>query len=99
MKRSHIEQSDSEEEDDPEEGNDNLTSDVTPDLTSDSSARDTSTASNIRPRCSKQSKHFNAVWLTGRKHWPKYEKGVGILGFYSSHEDQGILKNLTVVQS
>ena len=60
MKYSHIEQSDSKEEDEPE-GDDNLTSDVTPDLTSDSSARDTSTASNSRPRCSKQSKYFNTV--------------------------------------
>ena len=45
VKRSHIENSDSEEEDEPEEGDIDMTSDVTPDLTSDSSARDTSTTS------------------------------------------------------
>ena len=80
VKRSHIENSDSEseEEDEPEEGDIDVTSDVTPDLTSDSSARDTSTTSNSRPRCSKQSRRFNTVWLKGRKHWLKYEKGVGM---------------------
>ena len=60
VKHSHIENSDSKEEDEPE-GDDDVTLDVTPDLTSDSSARDTSTTSNSRPKCSKQSRHFNAV--------------------------------------
>ena len=60
VKHSHIENSDSKEEDEPE-GDDDVTLDVTPDLTSDSSARDTSTTSNSRPKRSKQSRHFNAV--------------------------------------
>ena len=80
VKRSHVyitESSDSEEEE-SEEGYEDMTSDVTPDLTSDSSSRGTSTTSNSRPSCSKQSKCFNTVWLKGRKHWLKYEKGVGM---------------------
>ena len=78
VKHSHVENSDSKEEDEPEEGDNDVTSDVTPDLTGDSSACDTNTTSNGRPRCSKQSKCFNMVWLKGRKHWLKYEKGVGM---------------------
>ena len=77
MKHSHIENSDSKEEDKPE-GDDDETLDVTPDLTSNSSSSDTSTTSNGRPRCSKQLKRFNTVWLRGRKHWLKYEKDVGM---------------------
>ena len=64
VKRSHVyitENSDSEEEK-SEEGYEDMTSDVTPDLTSDSSSRGTSTTSNSRPSCSKQSKCFNTVW-------------------------------------
>ena len=71
VKHSHIENSDSKEEDKPE-GDDDETLDVTPDLTSNSSAHDTSTTSNGRSRCSKQSKRFNTVWLRGSKHWLKY---------------------------
>ena len=81
VKRSHVyitENSDSEEEDESKEGYEDMTSDVTPDMTSDSSSRGTSTTSNSRPSCSKQSKCFNTVWLKGRKHWLKYEKGVGM---------------------
>ena len=56
VKHSHIENSDSKEEDKPEEGEDGMTSDMTPALTSDGSAHDTSTTSNSGPKCSKQSK-------------------------------------------
>ena len=83
LKRYHTESdySDSEEEDEPDE--DEASSDMTPgtpDLTSDSSARatSTSTTSNNRSSCSKQSKRFNTIWLKGRRHWLKYEKGVGM---------------------
>jgi len=71
VKRSHIyitENSDSEEEDESEKGNEDVTLDVTPDVMSNSSIRGTSTISNSRPSYSKQSKCFNMVWLTGRKH-------------------------------
>ena len=56
VKHSHIENSDSEEEEEPEEEEDEpaVTSDVIPDLTSDSSTCGTSTTSS-RPSCSKQS--------------------------------------------
>ena len=80
VKCSHIyitEYSNNEEEYEPEE-DDEVTLDVTPDLTSDSSIRYTSTRSNSRSSCSKQSKCFNTVWLKGRKHWLKYEEGVGM---------------------
>jgi len=81
VKRSHIyiaENSDSKEEDESEKGDEDVTLDLTPDVTSDSSACGTSTTSNSRPSCSKQSKRFNMVWLKGRMHWLKYEKGVGM---------------------
>ena len=81
MKCSHIENSDIKEEDEPE-GDDDMTSDVTLDLIRDRRAcdtsQDTSTTSNSMPRCSKQSKCFNTVWLKERKHFLKYEKGVGM---------------------
>jgi len=86
VKHSHIyiaENGDSEEEDKSEKGNEDMTSDVTPDVTSDSSTRGTSTTSNSRPSCSKQSKRFNMVWLKGRKHWLKYEKGVGCFAYFA----------------
>ena len=71
MKRSHIENNDIEEEDEPEEGDDDMTLDVTLDLMSNRRAcdtsRDTSTTSNSRPKCSKQSKYFNTVWLRREK--------------------------------
>ena len=55
VKHSHIENSDSKEEDKPE-GEDDVTSDMTPALMSDGSAHGTSTTSKSGPKCSKQSK-------------------------------------------
>ena len=56
MKHSYMENSDSEEEDKPEEGDNDMTSDMIPGLTSNSIAHDASTISNSKPSCSKQSK-------------------------------------------
>ena len=78
MKHSYMENSDSEEEDKPEEGDNDMTSYMISGLTNNSIARDASTTSNSKPSCSKQSKSFNTVWVKRRKHWLKYEKGVGM---------------------
>ena len=78
MKHSYMENSDSKEEDKPEEGDNDMTSYMISGLTNNSIARDASTTSNSKPSCSKQSKSFNTVWVKRRKHWLKYEKGVGM---------------------
>ena len=71
VKCTHIENNDIKEEDEPEEGDDDMTLDVTLDLMSNRRAydtsRDTSTTPNSRPKCCKQSKYFNTVWLRREK--------------------------------
>ena len=69
-----------ESDNDIEEDEGEVSSDVapsTPDLTSDSSARGASTSTTSNNSW-KQSKRFNTLWLKGRRHWLKYEKGVGM---------------------
>ena len=70
------ENSNSKNEDEPEEEKNLCDDTVTSDFTSDSSS--TCGSSSSRASCSKQSKSFNMDWLKRRKNWLTYEKDMGM---------------------
>ena len=83
-KRVHLEDSSKSEDDEYEEadlGLDNETT-TTEDLRSNESnggdASQSSVSGSSRSGSSKQSKYFNGLWLTGRRHWLKHEKATGM---------------------
>ena len=83
-KHVHLEDSSKSEDDEYEEadlGLDNKTT-TTEDLRSNESNGGDASQSSVSGSSwssSKQSKYFNGLWLTGRRHWLKHEKATGML--------------------